>query len=98
MQLLLDREAEKLVPGGVELDLVDPVAEAVVGAQLRRVLVRRRPKGEDPLRSGQRPDGRDPLLCPVGPLAPHRLPQRLVSLEDVVVDQRRWLVEDLVGS
>ena len=36
----------QLVPGGVELDLVDAVAEAVVGAQPRRVLVRLgRPSG-----------------------------------------------------
>ncbi len=32
-------DAEQLVPGRVELDLVDAVAEAVVGPQLRRVLV-----------------------------------------------------------
>ena len=39
VQLVLDRHPQQLVPGGVELDLVDAVAEAVVGAQLRRVLV-----------------------------------------------------------
>ena len=39
VQRVLDPEPEQPVPGGVELDLVDPVAGAVVGAQLRRVLV-----------------------------------------------------------
>jgi hypothetical protein len=37
---VLDAEAEELVPRGVEVDLVDPLAEAVVGAEDRRVLVR----------------------------------------------------------
>ena len=36
VQLVLDRGAQQLVPGGVELDLVDAVAVAVVGLQLRR--------------------------------------------------------------
>ena len=38
-QAVLDRGPHELVPVGVELDLVDPVAVPVVGAQLRRVLV-----------------------------------------------------------
>ena len=41
-----DARPEQRVPGGVELDLVDAVAEAVVRAELRRVLVREpRPLG-----------------------------------------------------
>ena len=39
VQLVLGRERHELVVGGVELDLVDAVAVAVVGDQLRRVLV-----------------------------------------------------------
>src|SRR5262249_19691012 len=37
VQLVMHGKAEQLVPGGVELDLVDGVPEAVVGAQDRRV-------------------------------------------------------------
>ncbi len=40
VQRVLDAEPEQLVPRGVELDLVDPLAEAVVGAEDRRMLVR----------------------------------------------------------
>ncbi len=40
VHLVLDAHLHQLVPGGVELDLVDPVAVAVVGAQDRLVLVR----------------------------------------------------------
>jgi hypothetical protein len=39
MRFLADHEAHELVPGGVELDLVDAVPEAVVGAQLGREAV-----------------------------------------------------------
>ena len=91
-------EPHQLVPGGVELDLVDAVAVAVVGAQLRRVLVGlRAPASMRRAAAGDRADRGDPLLGPVGALAPHRLDQRPVGLEDVVVDQRRRLVDDLVG-
>ena len=57
-------EAHQLVPGGVELDLVDAVAVAVVGAQHRRVLVGlvrrvaglgRAGEGADGAASGPRP-------------------------------------------
>ena len=39
VQAVADADPHQLVPGGVELDLVDAVAVAVVGAQLGRVLV-----------------------------------------------------------
>ena len=93
---MLDRHAQQLVPGGVELDLVDAVAVAVVGAELRRVLVGEGAEALGALAAGQRADRGDPLLGPVGALAAHRLDQRPVGLEEVVVDQRRRLVGDLV--
>ena len=51
-----------------------------------------------PLAAGELADRGDPLLGPLGALAPHRLDQRPVGLEDVVVGQRRRLVGDLVGA
>ena len=98
VQLVLDREAEQLVPGRVELDLVDAVADPVVGLQLRRVLVGGGAQGDDPLRAGKLADGRDPRLGPIGPLAAHGLAQRAIRLEDVVVDEGGSLVEDLMGA
>ena len=40
MRLLSDGEAHELVPGGVEFDLVDPVAEPVMRPKLRGMPVR----------------------------------------------------------
>ena len=95
VQLVGDARPEQLVPGGVELDLVDAVA---VGTQLRRVLVGEPPKLDRALGTGERADLGDPLLGPVGAFAPHRLDQRAVGLEDVVVRQWGRLVGDLVGQ
>jgi hypothetical protein len=50
-----------------------------------------------PLAAGVGADRGDPLLGPLRTLAPDRLDQGRVYLEDVVVDQGRCLVEDLVG-
>ena len=43
-----DPRAEQLVPRGVKVDLVDPVAEAIVRAQPGRVLVRLEPPADRP--------------------------------------------------
>jgi hypothetical protein len=40
VEAVLDARPHERMPGRVELDLVDPVAEAVVGPQPRRMLVR----------------------------------------------------------
>ena len=92
-----DRGAEQFVPGGMEVHLVDPVAEPVVGAQLRRVLVRLRSPADGPRRAGEGADLARPFLGPVPTLAPQRLDQDPVGLEGVVVLQRGGLVDDLVG-
>ena len=43
LQLRVEAEPKEGVPGRVELDLVDPLAVAVVRQELRRVLVREAP-------------------------------------------------------
>src|ERR1700686_5850569 len=99
MQLVLDAHLHELVPSGVEIDLVDAVAIAVVGAQYRLVLV-----GESPpeiLRptppSDQLAERGGALLGPPAALAPQRLNEREVGGEDVDALQGRGLVEDFVG-
>ena len=82
--------------GGVELDLVDPVAEAVVGAEPRRVLVRLAAPALGDGAPRERADFLGVVLCPAGALAPQRLDQHAIRLEDVVVLERRGLVQDLV--
>ena len=65
------------MPGGVEVDLVDPVAEAVVGAQPRRVLVRLEAPADRPRRAGEGADLAHPVLGPLAALAAQRLDQDL---------------------
>ena len=83
---------QQLVPGGVELDLVDAVAVAVVGLQLRRVLVRLEAELDGAGAAAELAHGGDPVLGPVGALAIDGLLQHRFGLEQVVVDQRRGLV------
>ena len=85
-----DPDLHQLVPGGMELDLVDAVAEAVVGAELRRVLVGLATPALGERAAGERADlARGVGSAQSGALAPDRLGQRPVGLEDVVVLERR---------
>src|SRR5437016_2977371 len=95
VDLPLDRSAQQPVPGGIELDLVDPVAVAVVGAQDRQVAL-----GPARVLASLRAAGRaaglpSPVHPPLSALAGQRLLQGQIHLE--VVDRLQWrsLVEDL---
>ncbi len=92
-----DAAAEQLVPGGVELDLVDAVAEAVVCAQLRRVLIRLGAPANRPRRARQRAGLAGAVARPVTALASQSLDQDRVGLERVVALERLGLVGDRVG-
>src|SRR5258708_2753926 len=98
MDVALDRAAQQVVPGRVELDLVDPVSEPVVGPQDREValgaagvLARLDAAGEGPRLTRA-------LDAPLAALALERLAQRHVDLEQVDRLQRGRLVEDLAGG
>jgi hypothetical protein len=88
---VLDAETEELVPGGVELDLVDPLAEAVVRAEDRRVLVRE-PSQLERAPAAEPPEGGAALLGRRIALASKRLHERPVLREQVVPLERRRLV------
>ena len=95
VQLVFHRGPEQLVPGGVELDLVDAVAVAVVGLQLRPVLVGEPSQLLRLGRAGELADRGDPLASPSRrPRGRPPRPATRVGLEDVVVGQRRRLVGD----
>ncbi len=98
VDLLGDRPAHQLVPGGMELDLVDPVAEAVVAVQHRRVLVGLLAEPERRGLAEPGAEAREPVLAPAAALAGHGLAQRRVLLEQVGVLERRRLVQNLVGG
>src|SRR4029077_8441536 len=98
VQALVDADPHQFVPGAVELDLVDTVAVAVVGAQLGLLFVRLEAPAD---RLGGAADGAQLarlLLGPAGALALQRLGQDAIGVEGVVVLQRRRLVEDLMGA
>ncbi len=87
--------AHQRMPGGMEFHLVDPVAPAVVAAQHRRMLV-----GEPGLLAGDAGAGQaaervQVVGGPVGPFPANRLQQGGI-VRDVVADQRRHLVADVV--
>ncbi len=97
VQAVADPDPHQLVPGAVELDLVDAVAVAVVGAQLGLLLVCFEAPADRLVRAADRAQLPHAVLGPIGALAAQRLTQRPVGVEGVVVLQRRRLVEDLVG-
>ena len=94
--LALDRLAQQPVPGGVEVDLVDAVAVAVVGAQDRLVALAA-------LRVVARLGGTGHFAAvaqavdaPAAALALEGLAERGVGGEAVVGNQRRGLVRHLM--
>src|SRR5881398_3021269 len=92
-----DGALEQPVPGRMELDLVDPVPEPVVGPELRRVAVGLEPP-LDRFRTACDPaDIEEEGGRPSGALAFDRLPQHRIRPVDVVVLERWWLVEDAVA-
>ena len=91
-QPVADRALHEPVPGRVELDLVDPVAVAVVRRQLRVVLV-----GQPALLARLRAAGlgaqrEQPFEHLGGAVADHGLAEREVRGDDVVARQRWHLV------
>ena len=85
------RRVHQLVPGRMELDLVDALAVAVVGAQHRRVCVRQ-PAPFERLAAGERRGPPDAFLRPSRALAPEAVLERGIGRERVVVDERGgWL-------
>ena len=98
VDLALDRAAQQPVPGRVELDLVDPVAVAVVGAQDRLVALGAPAVLARLDAPGDRAGLAGAVDAPAAALALERLLQRQVDLEQVDRLQRRRLVEDLAGG
>jgi hypothetical protein len=94
VDLALDRAAKQPVPRRVELDLVDPVAVAVVGAEDRKVALRA-VRVLPGLNAAANSTGLTHALRPPGPtFAPERLLQREVDIEQVDRLERWRLVED----
>ena len=96
VDLALDRAAQQPVPARVELDLVEPVAEAVVREQPRLVALG---AAAVLLRLGRAGDGAGVARAvdrPARALALERLAQREVGVEQVDVLERDGLVQDVM--
>jgi hypothetical protein len=96
VDLALDRAPQQPVPARVELDLVDPVPEAVVGEQPRLVAL-----GAAAVRLRLGGTGDDaavahPVDRPARALAFQRFLQRQVGVEQVDVLERDGLVQDVM--
>src|SRR5207245_9150618 len=86
------RALHQLVPRGMKLDLVDAVAEPVVSAEPRRVGVGLEAPVDRLLRAGQPSELVHEVVRPRGALTLERFAQRCIGLDEVVADERRWLV------
>ena len=96
VQAVFDARPEQGVPRRVELDLVDPIAEAIVGAQPRRVFVRL-PTPLERLARQQRAERGHTLSRPTRAVAVESLRERAVLEEEVVPDERRRLVQGVAS-
>ena len=92
VQAVTDRDPHQLVPRRVDLDLVDALAEAVVGAEVRRVRVGLEAPVDRLLGPGQATELVDQVVGPGAAFALQGLAEGRVGLEDVVIDERRRLV------
>ena len=97
MEAMTDGNLHQPVPRGVELDLVDAVAEPIVAVQLRRVGVGQKAPGDGLFGARQPAELGDHVLCPRPALSFEGFAQGKIGLEEVVVDERRWLVQRLPG-
>ena len=95
MHRLAHGNLEQAMPGRMEVDLVDPVPVAVVGAQDGRVGVGLDPPGDRLVGGGDPAQLAEAGRGPSTTLAGHGFDQGEVAAEEVLLSQRRRLVEDL---
>src|SRR5438034_4841639 len=87
-----DRDLHQLMPGGVELDLVEALAETVVTPQMRGMRVRLVSPVDRALSAREPAEIVNEVVRPGAAFALQRLAQDGVGLEEVVVDEGRRLV------
>ena len=96
VQAVLDRGLHQRVIGGMERHEVDPVAEAVVGFELRAESIGERAEREVVGRAGELAERGEIVVRPGRAFAPHRLLQRGVLQVQVEVDELARDVLDAV--
>ncbi len=98
VQPVAQRRGHQRVVARVELDLVDAVAKAVVGMQLRWPRVGQPGVLEHRRRAALEAQRGQPGAVEAGQQVRERIAQRPVARPQVVVDERRRLVGDFVGE
>jgi hypothetical protein len=88
--------AHQLMPGGMEFDFVDAVAETVMAAQFRPVTVRQAGQGLDMRRADQRAAGFQLVLGPGRAVEFQRILQGHIAGEGVVAGEIPGLVAHLM--
>ncbi len=93
MKTFLDRDLHQRVIGRMKAHQIDAPSVAIVGVEFGRVPVRQRPLLQIVGRARARPERFEPARRPRGALAPHRLPQRRIGVEEIIVGEFDRLVE-----
>ena len=93
---LLDRQPHEAVPCRMKFDFVPPTPVAIVSAEHRRVFVRQRAPLDRFGAPGHAAECLELRARPSGAFARHRLAQRTVGGKQVVVRQRRRLIQNFI--
>ena len=98
VQPVLDRGLHQLVIGGVEAHQIGAAAVAIMGVEFRQMPVRQRAELEILGRADPGAEIGNIVGGPFGALTRHRLDQRPVGGEQIVVGEFDRLVDHLVGD
>jgi hypothetical protein len=98
VEAILDGMLHQLMPGGVEVHLVDAMAEAVVGAEDWRILVGLEAGADQRLGAQQLSEFFEARPGPGGSFAIEGAGQSRVGGEEIVILESRGLIQDFVGT
>lgn len=98
MKTVSHRQVEEPVPGRMEINLVDPVAIAVVSSEFRRVAVGKKTPLVNFGRGDPPPKLLDLVDGPSGVVALQCVDQGRLRCGQVVLVERGGLIQDLVGG
>jgi hypothetical protein len=95
--LVRHANSQQLVPRRMKLNLIHAVAKAIVSVQCGRMTVRQFTQAQGCSASHQRAEFSDRTFGPIATFASHCISQRNVIGKEIVIFERRRLIEDLAG-
>src|SRR4029077_6762892 len=93
---MLDRQTHQFVPRGMKFHLIGPVTESVMRMQHRWILVGLKSPANSLLGTHQPPEILDLRFSPPRPFSLDSTGQNAIGREEIVVHQRRRLVQHLM--